>query len=305
MRVLLAGWFSFEGMGATAGDLMVRDLACEWLSRAGCPYDVALGVPFDGGVDWRSINPDAYTHICFVCGPFGNVRPLTDFLSRFEHCHLIGLDLSMVDGWNPFDVLFERDSSTLCCPDVAMLAPVKQVPVVGVILCDHVSEYGDRSQHDAAHDAIQRLIQRRELAAVRIDTRLDRNSTGLRTAAEIENMISRMDIVVTTRLHGTVLAIKSGVPPVVIDPIVGLGKISAQVRALGWRVALDMTTLNDRSLETAFDYCLTPQARTEAVACRNRAIGQLNRVQENFILELTRLREATSTKAKSAAAAGL
>ena len=34
-----------------------------------------------------------------------------------------------------------------------------------------------------------------------------------------------MDAVVTTRLHGTVLAIKNGVPPVVIDPIAGGRKV--------------------------------------------------------------------------------
>lgn len=41
MRVLVAGWFSFEYMGATAGDLAVRDLASDWLSHAGIEHDVA------------------------------------------------------------------------------------------------------------------------------------------------------------------------------------------------------------------------------------------------------------------------
>jgi hypothetical protein len=53
MKTLVAGWFSFEQMGATAGDLMARDLACDWLERAGHSYDVALAPPFSGGVDWR------------------------------------------------------------------------------------------------------------------------------------------------------------------------------------------------------------------------------------------------------------
>ncbi|PYV07534.1 MAG: polysaccharide pyruvyl transferase family protein, partial [Acidobacteria bacterium] len=82
MRALVAGWFSFEGMGATAGDLLVRDVVCEWLNRAGCPYDLALAKPFPGGVDWQTADAGAYSHVVFVCGPFGNGWPVTEFLSR-------------------------------------------------------------------------------------------------------------------------------------------------------------------------------------------------------------------------------
>jgi len=50
VSTLLSGWFSFEHMGATAGDPMVRDMACDWLERAGHSYDVTLPPPFSG---WR------------------------------------------------------------------------------------------------------------------------------------------------------------------------------------------------------------------------------------------------------------
>ena len=35
MKCLVAGWFSFEQMGATAGDLLAKDLVCSWVERAG------------------------------------------------------------------------------------------------------------------------------------------------------------------------------------------------------------------------------------------------------------------------------
>jgi hypothetical protein len=67
VKALVAGWFSFEGAGATAGDLLAKDLVCEWLQHAGFSYDVALGPPFSGGVDWMSVNPDEYhTSFSFV-----------------------------------------------------------------------------------------------------------------------------------------------------------------------------------------------------------------------------------------------
>jgi hypothetical protein len=51
VKTLVAGWFSFELMGASAGDLLARDVACEWLRDAGREYDIALAPPFTGGVN--------------------------------------------------------------------------------------------------------------------------------------------------------------------------------------------------------------------------------------------------------------
>ncbi len=45
-----------------------------------------------------------------------------------------------------------------------------------------------------------------------------------------------MDIVVTTRLHGMVLALKNGVPAIAVDPIVGGAKITQQARAINWPI---------------------------------------------------------------------
>ena len=63
MKALVAGWFSFQGMGTTAGDLMVRDVVCDWLEAAGFMYDVAIASPFahergiDCAVQRRAITP--------------------------------------------------------------------------------------------------------------------------------------------------------------------------------------------------------------------------------------------------------
>src|SRR5436305_1693050 len=35
VKALVTGWFSFEQMGASAGDLLARDVACKWLRDAG------------------------------------------------------------------------------------------------------------------------------------------------------------------------------------------------------------------------------------------------------------------------------
>lgn len=294
MRTLVAGWFSFEQMGATAGDLMARDVACDWLERAGHSYDVALAPPFHDGVNWRLVDPKAYSHVVFVCGPFGNGEPITEFLERFDGCRLVGLNLTMLESldiWNPFDLLLERDSSATSHPDISFLSRQAPVPVVGVVLIDTQPEYKQEDAHQVANNAIHRLVSSREMSAVAIDTRLDANSTGLRTASEVESLIARMDVVLTTRLHGTVLALKNGIPPVVLDPVATGGKVRRQAETIGWPLVFATDDLTDQALQQALDYCLTEDARVEAQECRRRAIGMVQRVRDEFVSSLACSRE--------------
>ena len=178
-RVLVAGYFSFPDAHATAGDLLVRDQVCRWL-EAGRPYDVAHAPPFAGGVDWRSVDPERYSHVVFACGPFSPDLASWELLQRFPAARSVGVNLSMLvplDEWNPFDALVERDSSRTARPDVAFGTMEPKVPVVGVCLREHAP--GTRT----ANAAIRRLVEATPMAAVPIDTRLDvmhggTNSTG-------------------------------------------------------------------------------------------------------------------------------
>ena len=104
-----------------------------------------------------------------------------------------------------------------------------------------------------------------------IDTRLDVNSTGLGTAAAIESLIARVDVLVTTRLHGLVFALKNGVPVIAIDPMGDGAKILRQARTIGWPVAFAADKLNESELQHAFDYCLTKDARAKARECGEHA----------------------------------
>lgn len=292
MRVLVAGWFSFEDMGATAGDLICRDLVVEWLANAGVHCDVAVAAPFVDGVSWEEVPAADYSHVIFVCGPFGNGWPVADFLAKFSGSELIGLNLTMLDeleNWNPFDLLIERDSNRAFRPDLSLLATARPVPVVGLILADRQKEYGTRALHEAANAAIDCLLRSQEASIVAIDTRLDHNRTGQRSPAEIESLIAKMDLVVTTRLHGTVLALKNGVPPLVVDPIAGGHKVSRQVAALDWPVCIAADRLNASDLQQAWEFCLSVEARERADSCARRARQALQTVQTQFLQQLGRV----------------
>lgn len=297
MRVLVAGWFSFEKMGTTAGDLIAQDIVCSWLRETNINYEVAAAKPFafPGSVLWEKQDPERYTDIVFVCGPFGNGWPVTEMLSHFLKARLSGVNLSLLQSlkeWNPFTFLYERDSSRTSNPDITFCKPNAKVPVVGVILVHKQKEYGDRSHHDKANQAINKLIYSREMAVVKIDTVLEKNEGGLRTSGEVETLISKMDVVITTRLHGTVLALKNGVPVISIDPISGGAKITQQVRTFGWPLLFGVDNLDDKVLEEAFVYCLSNSARVKALDCSQNAVAKIEFLHRHFVADFTSLQKS-------------
>jgi hypothetical protein len=297
MQTLVAGWFSFNGMGATAGDLISRDIVCSWLREAGLSFDIALAEPFalEGGVDWRNIDAERYSNVVFVCGPFGNGWPLTEFLSMFSNARLIGVNLSLLqplEDWNPFHLLFARDSSLASHPDISFHGKPSNVPVIGVILVHKQKEYGKRALHERAEAIINNFLSHTEAAVVYIDTAIPNNKGQLRTPAEVEALIKKMDLVITTRLHGVVLALKNEIPVIPIDPIVGGAKITQQVRTIGWPILFNAESLNISSLFAAYKFSLTSEARLQAKKIAGRSILEVEKIHQAFVKELKGLAES-------------
>jgi Polysaccharide pyruvyl transferase len=288
VKTLVAGWFSFEGMGATAGDSLACDVACEWLREAGRSVDVALAPPHAGGVDWRSVDPAEYPEVVFVCGPFGNGPPLNGFLKRFREARLIGLNVSLlepIEAWDPFALLWERDSSRASRPDISFAAPSSEAPVVAVVLVHPQREYPG-GMHEEVGRAIGRLRKAREMAVVEIDTRVDENRTGLRTPGEVEAMIASTDVVITTRVHGLVMALRNSIPALVIDPIAGGAKVRRQADAVGWPIAFNADQISDSLLGKAFDRCLSEEMRRQAARCGHAAREQVAALRKELIATL-------------------
>lgn len=285
MRALLSGWFSFEGMGATAGDLLAARVAERWLVDAGHQVEVACAPPFEATVTWELADPRAFDAVVFVCGPFGNGPPLTRFLERFQGCRLVGLDLTMLEPletWNPFDVLIERDSTRRTNPDLAVAGQCELAPVIGLVLIHEQPEYGVRDVHALANAKLEALVEQPGFVRLPIDTRLDLVGSRLRTSAEVTSLIARTDVVLTSRLHGLVLAIRSGVPVVAVDPVDGRAKVSRQAAALEWPwcFGADVTL---EELEHAFAECLSPAGRSLAMLARERAMARIEQLRGELL----------------------
>jgi polysaccharide pyruvyl transferase WcaK-like protein len=204
---------------------------------------------------------------------------------------LVGLNLSLLQSlaeWDPFTLLLERDSGRAIRADVSFLSKQPLVPVVGSVLVHPQREYGARALHAHAHDALHQLLARRDMAVVEIDTRLDENATGLATPAQVESLIARMNAIVTTRLHGMVLALKNGVPALVVDPVAGGAKIARQARALEWPAVFVADALDPNDLARSLDWCLTADACDQARNAAERARIEVRQVREQFVSALRR-----------------
>jgi len=293
VKSLVAGWYSFAEVVATVGDLMARDVLCDWLARAGIEYDVANAPLVGGGVYWREVAPEDYERVIFVCGPFGRRPLLEQFVARFGERPLVGIDVSMLEGeaaWNPFDLLLERDGAQNGPPrpDLSFLAPdPPALPVACVLLAHPQGEYAG-GLHGRAGEGIARLPYLRAVALMHTDTDL-LDGDRVRRAPEVVSLIGRSDVVVTTRMHGLVLALRAGVPAVAIDPIAGGAKVSRQAEAVGWPAVLLAEEMDDEALGRAFDWCLCDEARERARECTAGAREQLGALEREFVRGLAAL----------------
>jgi hypothetical protein len=285
-RALILGFFT------TVGDLECLEVIRHWLDEAhiACdiaPYAEAIRSAMPGAVDVRQIDPGVYQYLLVVSGPcrrqFFSDRKIR--LEQFDHCLRIGVNLTMVeppDQWNPFDVLIERDSNRKERPDLSFLQSTNLVPVVGRCLIERQKEYGSRQRHALALRRINELIARRQFAAVDIDTRWIGDPGGKRSAASVYSLMSRVDFVLTTRLHGIVYALKAGKPVIAIDPVAGGDKVSAQARAVGWPKVILAEDATEPWLDQAADWCLSAAALTAVRDAQKRIVPALEKIAKEF-----------------------
>jgi polysaccharide pyruvyl transferase len=289
-RVLVAGWFSLDDGGATAGDLAALDVVRTWLDEAGRAYDVALAQAFDGGVHWRAVRPGDYGTLVLVCGPVSPKLATWQLVTRFASCRLVALDVSVVEepnAYSHFAAVLARDGLGDPQPDLAFAATFARVPVVGVLRVHPQLEYGKRGRHVEVDRLIAEHLASRPLVVLPIDTQLDANRGGLRNATEVAALVAKADAVVTTRLHGLVFALRAGVPAAAIDPVAGGAKVAAQARAVGWPHVITADEADDDALFHLLDDCLDPAAGALAVECAARARNELEQaVRPRFMTGL-------------------
>jgi hypothetical protein len=280
MRVLLVGWFSVTHGEATAGDVLSLRAVETALAVAEVDTDVAWSAVMRpaGGLALDEAVPQRYSHLVFVCGPVYG-EPVRELHQRFARCRRIAIGVSVIDPADPavtgFHHVLQRDGpGATPSLDLAARSEPGSVPVAGVILTHGQREYGWRRRHDAVTGTITGWLRGQPCTRLPLETRLDPRDWRLcATAPELESIVARLDLVITTRMHGLVLALKAGVPALAVDPIAGGGKVAAQAAAWQWPAILTREELDVTGLDRYRTWCLSDNGRAAAAATARRARG--------------------------------
>lgn len=262
-RTLLTGWFSFPHGEATAGDVLALRHVQARLELAGIPYDIAWSPRSHlGTLSLEDTDPRRYGRLLFVSGPVHGGQ-ITALHERFEHCYRVAVGVSTLDPADPalsgFHRVVNRDGpGTLRGRvDLAASAPAEEpVPVAGVVLTGGQREYG-AAPHGRVAEVLTSWLVGKDCARLELDTRLDtRDWRRNATCGQYLSVVERLDVVVTDRPHGLVLALRSGVPALAVDPVAGGARVAAQARVCRWPAVLEPEDVSPRLLDHWWSWCL-------------------------------------------------
>jgi hypothetical protein len=293
MRVLVAGWFSFDEVIATVGDQLGADTVTGWLDELSVSHDVARASYLARGVPWREVDPTDYTHLVFVSGPIPDRPLLRELCARFANCRRWAVNVSVVDevGRTLFDQVWERDApgedGRVHVPrcDLAIGASEPDAPVIAVAYAPVQHEYGARSRAKSVRAVIEEWLASRKLPWFELSMDLfDRPHA--RRPAQVESLVRRADVVVSMRLHGLVLGLKGGRPVIACDPIAGGAKVCSQAEALDWPVVLLAEQITAEALDAALGECLSGALAGRITTARERGRADTARTRDWFTAQL-------------------
>lgn len=287
MRVLVAGWFSFDEVIATVGDELGADVVVGWLAGSAVDHDVAWAPYLGRGVDWRDVDPADYTHLVFVSGPVSDAPLLRELTAAFAGARRWAVNVSVVSeaGRALFDRVWERDAPGVARPDLAIGTTTADLPVLAVAFAPAQAEYGERSRADQVRAAIEEWLADRALPWFELTMDLFEKPHA-RHPAQVEALVRRADVVVSMRLHALVLGLAHGVPVVACDAIAGGAKVTAQAGALGWPLVLDPDGVTPTGLDDALAHALSGRLAAAVPAALERGLAANETARAWFTAQL-------------------
>jgi hypothetical protein len=300
-RVLVAWYGAFRGHG-TVGDLRSLESVVAHLVARGhnVMHATADDVHIPGAVrvDWEQVSFDEIDCSVFVCGPILSFHPLTNALfKRLSVKPIMGAGVSLLPRddphhANPFDAVLARQGASRDFGDVAIVAPPgEDRPVtntttnIGVALRGEQSDYGEgrckwRETEALAMAGVQQALSVAGGVVTNIENHLERSNL---TPDAIEALYADCDVVITSRYHGAVCALRQGVPFIAIDQIEGGAKVYDLLAPLGWKHVYRVDELDAATVRSAVTEILTMpdldqlfEARSEAVRAANETLTALD-----------------------------
>jgi hypothetical protein len=289
MRVLVAGWFSFDEVVATVGDELGADVVVGWLRELGIDHSVAWAPYAQRGPNWRDLDPAEFTHLVFVSGPLSDVPVLRELTTAFAGAQRWAVNVSVVDvrARALFDKVWERDAPGVARPDLAVATTTPDVPVLAVAFAPAQEEYGARSRAERVRAVLEDWLKRRALPWFELDMNLYEKPYD-RFPAQVEALVRRADVVLSMRLHALVLGLAHGVPVIACDPVAGGAKVSAQAAALGWPLVLTAGEIDPYALDAALEHALSGTLGGPIAEAQRRGRAGIAEARDWFTRQLGR-----------------
>ena len=270
-RILVTWYGAFEGNG-TIGDLLSLQSLTYFLQKKGYSFDTASHKKYTGVggnlVNWEDVTPNKYKILIFVCGPIlKNHYYLPQLFNKFSSCIKIGVGVSLFEKthfnyFNPFDHVFAREGTAQTFNDIAIVAPGysnenlkkkkenEKELVIGISLRGAQGEYGEENcLHELTNELITKsveiLFQTRKGKVILIENHLARSGVD---PSEIENLYAQCDLVITSRLHGALLALRHFVPFIAIDQIKHGAKVYGILKNPLWPFVYKAENINPESI---------------------------------------------------------
>lgn len=284
MRTLVCWWGSFDQGGETLGDLWAVCAVVNKLLDAHHTVILAsktqyseLPVP---ARSWKEVDPKEVTNLVFVCGPVvGSIAEFTSLIQKFSRCKKVAIGVSILPvsspkHWNPFDAVIPRDGVTPAWGDIApafhtswMQPPGKSTTgqCVGLCLRGLQSEYGKKAcLADQANHLANALAAKTKLPVQILDTKLNNDPSR---SKQIIDDFARCKLVITTRMHGGVIALCGGIPALGIDQISGGAKLHSVLFGAGWPYVLRAEEAISADLEKVIqDFMILPEPLVKTIS---------------------------------------
>lgn len=279
--VLLFWWgsYGFKG-GPTLGDLLAVNNLSSRLGKLGLDHAVVshTELKFSGHLlvdDVYAIRPAR--KFVFVCGPITENRELGDLLSIHRAATKIAAGVSVLANHakmnRRFDRIVGRDGSDPSHFDLAVaetVAPIQDAPLktAGICLRGPQDEYGaDRKGMSLQAEAVFReIMSKNQLQPVVIDTVLSAQND----AAMIDANLQSSDIIMTTRMHGALLALAAGKPVIAIDQVPGGAKVTAVIEKTGWPYVFKAEAVSAEAIQSVLDRLRSSDWRPQVLSAQKK-----------------------------------
>lgn len=272
-HIALLWWESVRVGWGTIGDFhAVRNLRRRLIEK-GADVDVVWDQEWPGvdvsTVSRRDAGPRRYDIVAFVCGPLVHSQPFMDLIETFTRSRKVAVGVSVIAGNERatalFDRVYARDRGRIATFDLALdprgfTPPTAEAPgpsgPVGLTLVPDQGEYGPGgTRARLVAEAFATLSRKRGCVLVPIATQRSLTTAALE---DFSREILGTRLVLTNRLHGALLAIAHERPAIVVDQVVGGGKVTAVLDRIAYPHLFSVDDLDAQRLEDAVADCERP-----------------------------------------------